>query len=209
MKRRLFCFLTIAMIMATAYSQDNPDEIRTLFGQHRSNGGYGAFSIGYSQVDGLNTVTMGGRGVWIIGHNLGLGFYGSGFATDFRQLSSALSYNLVGGHGGFFLEPILLPRFPVHLSFPIMAGLGGIAYTINRQPGFTGNFNGYVQSTAMYMLVEPGAEIELNLTRWFRLSLGASYRVTSDVHLNNTDVPIASNVLHGLSGGVTFKFGKF
>ncbi len=209
MIRKSIFLLLASFILLPLHGQDEDNEIKTLFGTHHTNGGYGAFSVGYSQINSLNAITMGGRGAWIIGHSLALGFYGSGFATDFRVLTVDRSYNLVGGHGGIFIEPILLPKFPVHLSFPVMAGVGGIAYTINRQPDFTGNFDGYVQSSTVFMLAEPGVELELNLTRWFRLAVGASYRFTSDVRLNNTDVTIPSNVLKGISGGVTLKFGKF
>ncbi len=209
MIRKSVFLLLASFVLVPLHGQDDDNQIKTLFGKQRTNGGYGAFSVGYSQINSLNAITMGGRGAWIIGHSLALGFYGSGFATDFRVLTADQSYNLVGGHGGIFVEPILLPKFPVHLSFPVMAGVGGIAYTINKQPGFTGNFDGYIQSSTVFMLAEPGVELELNLTRWFRFAVGAAYRFTSDVRLNNTDVAIPSDVLKGISGGVTLKFGKF
>jgi len=189
-------------------AQEDENEIQTLFG-NKSNGGYGAFSIGFTQVNQIQTITMGGRGEWIIGHSLGLGFYGSGFMTDFVKTSTDLNYNLVGGHGGIVVEPIIFPRFPVHVSFPLKAGIGGIAYAENQQAGFNGNYDGYIKSTDYFLIAEPGVELEFNLTRWMRLAIGASYTATTDIHFNNTLEPIANNALKGISGGVTIKFGKF
>ena len=152
---------------------------------------------------------MGGRGEWIVGHSLGLGFYGSGFMTDFVKTPVDMSYNLVGGHGGIIVEPIFLPRFPVHLSFPLKAGIGGIAYAENQQLGFTGNYDAFIKETDYFLIAEPGVELEFNLTRWMRLAIGASYTVTTDIHFKNTLEPIAKDALKGISGGVTIKFGKF
>jgi hypothetical protein len=202
----LFFLCPIIALPLTA--QEDENEIRTLFG-NKSNGGYGAVSIGFTEINQIQAITIGGRGEWIIGHSLGLGFYGSGFMSDFVKSSTDLSYNLVGGHGGIILEPIFLPRFPVHLSFPLKAGFGGIAYAESQQPGFTGNYDGYVKSTDYFLIAEPGVELEFNLTRWLRLAIGASYTVTSDVHFKNTLDPIANDALKGISGGITIKFGRF
>jgi hypothetical protein len=202
----IFCLLSLVAVSLQA--QEDENEIKTLFG-NKSNGGYGAFSIGYTQINQIQSMTMGGRGEWIVGHSLGLGFYGTGFMSDFVKTAADQSYNLVGGHGGFIIEPIFLPRFPVHLSFPIMAGIGGIAYAENQQTGVVGNYDGYIKSTDYFLIAEPGVELEFNLIRWLRLSLGVSYRMTSDIHFKNTLEPIANDALKGISGGVTIKFGRF
>jgi hypothetical protein len=59
------------------------------------------------------------------------------------------------------------------------------------------------------MIIEPGVELELNVTRFFRFSVGAYYRYTSDVDIENPDYTVPTDILKGFSGGVTFKFGKF
>jgi hypothetical protein len=203
----LLIVLTLGFLSPLS-AQEDENEIRTLFG-NKSNGGYGALSVGYTQVNQIQSITMGGRGEWIIGHCLGLGFYATGFMSDFVKTGADLNYNLVGGHGGIIIEPIFLPRFPVHLSFPLMAGIGGIAYAENQQAGFNGNYDGYIKSTDYFLIAEPGVELEFNLTRWLRIAFGASYRVTSNIHFQNTLEPITNDALKGISGGVTIKFGRF
>jgi hypothetical protein len=208
MLRYSLLFSLLPVVVMPMKAQEDENEIRTLFG-NKSNGGYGGISIGYTQINQIQSITMGARGEWIIGHSLGLGFYGSGFMSDFVKTGADQSYNLVGGHGGIIIEPIFLPRFPVHLSFPIMAGIGGIGYSENQQTGISGNYDGYIKSTDYFLIAEPGVELEFNLTRWLRLAMGVSSRMTSAIHFKDTLAPIANDALKGISGGVTLKFGRF
>jgi len=73
-----------------------------------------------------------------------------------------------------------------------------------------------------FYLIQPGIEVELNITRFFRLAIGGNYRFTSDINLtttdfNNTitdtdDVPIQildNNDLNSFTTYISFKFGRF
>ncbi len=185
------------------------DEIRTLVGRnHHSNGGYGSFGAGYSLIDNKDAVTVSGRAAWIVGHGLGIGFAGTGFVNSFSPDLNDLDrvVNLTGGYGGFLIEPILLPKFPIHLSFPVILGAGGIAYTSSLQPDNTWEYyDTYVEDTQPYLIAEPGVELELNVLKFFRMAFGVSYRFTTDVKWNYT----SPDVLEGWNAGMTLKFGKF
>ncbi len=210
--------LSIAILIIlgsfTAYSQQwesddrHPEEINTIFGGHSvSNGGYGAFGAGYSIINDREALVFSGRAAWIINHTLALGFAGSGFINDFQydQLYDE-NINLTGGYGGLIIEPIIFPKAPVHLTFPIIGAVGGIAYT--RSTRDIGNWNypsSWVDDTETFLLIEPGIEMEMNVVRFFRLALGMSYRFTTDLSLLNTP----PDALEGFTAGVTFKFGKF
>jgi len=183
------------------------DEIRTIFGSHQSNGGYGAFSIGYTLVNNRDAVMFGGRGAWILNHSFAIGAGGEGFVTSYlNDADLNAEANFSGGYGGLFIEPILFPKVPIHISFPIMAGAGGIAYARrmdNNQISNT-NYNMIIESDAFFV-VEPGAEIELNMTRYFRLAMSCSYRATTKLNM----VTANNNALNGISTKVVFKFGWF
>jgi hypothetical protein len=56
-----------------------------------------------------------------------------------------------------------------------------------------------------FFVLEPGVEIEMNVARFMRISIGGSYRLTSKLDLMNTD----PNALRGFSGNLSLKFGKF
>jgi hypothetical protein len=179
------------------------DDMMTLLGSSNAIGGYGGLSMLYSQIDSRDAFVFGARGAAIMGHSFAIGFGGSGFVTDiFFDENLNLDANLAGGYGGIFFEPIILPKYPVHLSIPVLIGAGGIAYSsIDR--GWEENW--YVEDSEAFFVVEPGAEIELNITRFFRFSLGAYYRYTSNIDLLNTP----KDALNGFSFGVNLKFGKF
>ena len=76
----------MAALANTAFTQDdvyyNDDEMQTIFSQKRSNGAYGAFSLGYSQIDGKDAFVTGARGAFIINHSLAIGIGGYGFIND-------------------------------------------------------------------------------------------------------------------------------
>lgn len=186
----------------------NPGDIQTLFDPHSGSGGYGAFSIGYTKINNRDAMIMGGRGAWVIGHGFGLGMGGYGFVNDPTYNSvNQLNYSLAGGYGGLIMEPILFGWFPVHLSFPILVGAGGVANT-----SYSSDWNdpyeywdGYLENATAFFVAEAGAELEFNLVRFFRLALYGSYRYTSDIIMENTP----TDALRGWNVGMTFKFGSF
>ena len=186
----------------------NPGNIQTLFDPHSGSGGYGAFSIGYTKINNRDAMIMGGRGAWVIGHGFGLGMGGYGFVNDPTYNSAdQLNYSLAGGYGGLIMEPILFGWFPVHLSFPILVGAGGVAntsYSSDWSEPYE-YWDGYLENATAFFVAEAGAELEFNLVRFFRLALYGSYRYTSDIIMENTP----ADALRGWNVGMTFKFGSF
>jgi hypothetical protein len=213
---RTIFILTIALsLLNNLYAQESEDlvfekkqtEIKTLFGDENvSSGGYGAFTLGYTEIENLNAILIGGRGAWIIGHWFALGFGGTGFINDMHYNASLdRNVNLSGGYGGLLLEPILIPWFPVHISVPVLFGAGGIAYISGYE--YTDEYDdpAWVEDATSFLIIEPGAELEFNIVRFFRLSFGMSYRFTSAINLYDT----GTYPLNGWSGNLTLKFGKF
>ena len=96
------------------------------------------------------------------------------------------------------------PRFPGHVSLPVLIGVGGVAFT-STDPNNDWEEDYFVEDSEAFLLIEPGVELEMNVTRFFRFSIGGYYRYTTELDLLNTK----SDVLNGFSFGVNFKFGKF
>lgn len=205
----ILCLMLLPMFATGQRNErSNEREYQTIFGRNSvSHGGYGAFGGGYSMIDDKNGAVMSGRAAWIIGHGLGLGFSGTGFINDFSyDQATNENVNLTGGYGGFLVEPILFPKAPVHLAFPVVAGVGGIAYTRTPASGDPWDYNDpWIEDTETFLILEPGVELELNVLRFFRLAFGMSYRMTTDINLIDT----RPDVLNGVAAGITFKFGKF
>ncbi|WP_372651100.1 hypothetical protein [Draconibacterium sp.] len=205
--------LLLAFLMAAgfAFAQDDYQnhEVETIFSNQRSNGGYGAFTIGYTQIDGRDAMVAGARGAFIFDHSFAIGVAGYGFVNDLEyhnyQANPEDRFFLAGGYGGVFFEPIVGGTKPVHVSFPIVVGMGGISLVeqTNWDRDYYHDYQEY--DTDLFFVFEPGVELEFNLTRFFRMAAYGSYRLTSDIELYETN----PDVLRGFNVGMTFKFGKF
>jgi hypothetical protein len=215
MKRTVILSVLISILLSPLFSQENDsikkekkdDEFKTLFGHNRPGGAYGAFSFGYTEIDKIQAVTFGGKFEWIVGHSIGFGFGGNGFINEYHwDPNLGRDVFLTGGYGGFIIEPILLPKFPVHLSFPILLGAGGISYITKE----TQDYHNMIEDSEVFLIAEPSAELEFNITRHFRLALGASYRFTTPFDVGASGAsPVSSNAIESWSYIMTFKFGRF
>ncbi|MBN1819458.1 MAG: hypothetical protein JW833_02010 [Prolixibacteraceae bacterium] len=207
--KQLIMLLIIVAIGLSVSAQDDyrNDEIQTIFSKNKSNGGYGAFTFGYSQIDGKDAFVTGARGAFIVDHSFAIGIGGYGFVNDLSYKEILTGYDsyvgLAGGYGGIFIEPIIGSRMPVHVSFPVLFGIGGVALVDDTD--WWNNHYSYDDEADVYLVIEPSAEVELNLTKFFRAAAYVSYRYTSDVELTSTD----PEVLRGWNMGLTFKLGKF
>lgn len=210
----LFVALLLVCSFVNAQDEYSNDQIQTIFSKNRSNGGYGALTMSYSNIGGRDAFVSGARGAFIFDHSFAIGLGGYGFVNnlDYNYYYNGSNNNngnelsLAGGYGGIFIEPIIAGRSPVHLSFPILIGAGGISLV---------DLNGWEHWDSyhpvpnvdydVYFVVEPAVELEFNLARFFRMAATASYRYTSNINLFETDV----DALRGFNFGLTFKFGKF
>jgi hypothetical protein len=189
-------------------AKEESKQIQTLFGNEASNGGYGALMFNYSNINDENAFLFGVRGGWIIDHKLTLGFGGYGFANDMDWEYPDQEPNnfLTGGYGGFLIEPILFARKPVHLSFPILIGAGGVALVDDYYWDDDYYDDWYAEFADAFFVIEPGVEVELNLIKAMRLAFAVTYRFTEDVELGGK---VDKNVLNGFNFGMALKFGKF
>lgn len=207
----------LLLFFATAvFAQDREEpEIKTLFGSSgiRSNGGYGGVTTGYTRVGDRDAIMIGGKGAWIVNHSIGIGLAGYGFLSEYKfdsQLSD--DYQLAGGYGGLMFEFIMSPKSPIHVSFPVTVGAGGVGYVQRNNFNRGNDFDPFDEDSQAFFVVEPGVELELNLVRFMRLAFGLSYRYTSDINLtyeSSGEAIVGKDALKGFSGGITLKFGKF
>jgi hypothetical protein len=213
MKKILLTVAVILSISGILFSQEvtdepkKPGQMRTLTGPEHTGGGYGAFTAGYSVIQERHAYEFGFRGMWVINHSIAMGFGGTGFANQamYNPVSGSDNF-LTGGYGGFIIEPIVAPMYPVHLAFPILIGGGGISYVETNWE----EFDNFVMATDFFMIIQPGAELELNVTRFFRIGLGATYRFPTDFNATTTETPeLSPQDLKGFSYSLSFKFGRF
>lgn len=199
----------------TPIKEKKTSDYQTLFGDDIEYGGYGALSMGYTNVGDYNAILLGIQGAWIIGHGVGIGLAGRGFISETTSYNSDNDWSMLGGgYGGIYIEPIFLGKQPIHFTTPVIVGLGGISYSNSILNDFDYYEEAYEWDN--FFVVEPGVEVEMNITRFFRIAAGASYRFTSDVELSYSSpvssVPESVDVLDDLDGfsyKLCFKFGRF
>jgi hypothetical protein len=214
MKRFLIIPALMILLAPAAYSQEGElqyykdKDIKTLLGKDRSGGKFGSIYLGYSGIDSRQTLVFGQRITWLPVRSVGIGMGVNEFISEYRH-DPVLDEDifLVGGYGGMYIEPIVLPRMPIHASFPILLGGGGISQVYSDKGIFS---NGAFDEFQTFLIIEPGAELEMNLTKKLRLAVGISYRFTTPFEISNpesftTDI----ESLRSLTLKVVLKFGRF
>jgi hypothetical protein len=213
---KMFTVLLLAFaLVLPAYSQDttktsHEDEAQTLIGSgHITNGGYGAPELKFTQIQGNWGLMMGGRGGWIINHTFSIGGGGYGLLTSHKienyQPPFDTTVYLRTGWGGLFLEYINCSNSLVHFTINALIGGGGAVYTRAMKDVMYYDYNGRAYETSAFFVLEPGATVDLNVTKFMRISLGAGYRIISGLNLSRT----TNKDLGGASINLAFKFGKF
>ena len=170
-------------------------------------GGFGALSFRSSEFRNEPIVLAGLRGGWIINRTLGIGVEGHGIipTAKFGDIVPNRDVNILGGYGGMFLELIFFSNQVVHITFPVSAGAGWLGYQAieedNTMPALDSNeIDGDV-----FWYVEPGADLEFNVSRNFRLAFGVSKRFTQDLELISTK----AKAFDELNYFITLKVGGF
>ncbi len=208
----------LLFIAFTAFSQDeeysSKQEIKTIFSKDTKINGYGAFDMLFTNLSGHNTLMLGGHGGVIFNKSFLLGFSGMGISTSnsFRSPDQLENYKLSGGYGGIMLGYILMPNEIFHLTFPVTLGMGAMDvvnadYRYGSLPTPDQFNSGWVVESSLFLLFEPGAQLEINIAKFFRLGIGASYRFTEglDLPVNR----IGDEEAAGLNANLSFKFGYF
>ncbi len=165
------------------------------------NGGFGGPVVKFTQIDDRFGVLVGGRGGWIINGSFVIGGGGYGLANldDFEHLTNTAGDRgrLAMGYGGLELTYVLRPDQLVHFTLGALIGAGGVVWNPLGQSGD--------QEDDAFFVTEPELAVVLNVTRYFRVALGASYRFARGVELFD----LRDGDISGVAGVVTLKFGKF
>jgi hypothetical protein len=195
-----------------AYNQ-NP-EMKTVFGSSPTRvGAWAGVSTQFTSIDGADAILVGGKAGVIVNSSLTVGIAGygiSGYLNNlyYSELDGGRGAYLDGGYGGLFIEPVLASHLPVHISLPVIIGAGGAGYTKREVYEWHDRYYDHhdpLVDHSPFFVLEPGIEIEINLVKFMRLGIGASYRYTSGLDLINTK----RDLLNNYSAGFTLKIGAF
>jgi len=179
----------------------------TLFHGDIDHGGYGGPTIKYTQIgpDQSHAILMGGQGGWIIDHTFIIGGGGYGLVNnveadwlDMRTFVQSEPLYLYMGYGGLLLGFTRWSDDLIHYTIHTMIGGGGIDYRLADE------FEEDSTSDGIFV-IEPGACVEFNISSFFRIAVGATYRYVQGVDLTMLD----NSDLSAFTGHLEFKFGSF
>lgn len=143
-----------------------------------------------------------------------IGFYGGalinrsfliGISGGVNLGHPRVNYGYFGGIGQFIYKPASL----VHPSVQLMLAYGSTKDYENPKSGLLDNF--WNISGAHFFVMEPGINLELNLSTKLTLVAGISYRYVSGLNENDENVSIThvtNKDLSGLNFNIGLKFGK-
>ena len=187
------------------------DDMGTLFGRNHSFGAFIGLYASGTQINNQDALMIGGELSTAINHNLNIGISGQGLTTDVSApnvTEDGERLFLEMGYGGLFLEPVFFSKSAVHFTLPVLFGAGGIGESREvlfnpEKPGSWENAQFY--RSDFFFVVEPGANLELNLFRNLRLKAGVSYRAMGDVELPSTNL----SSVEGWNANIGLRLGWF
>jgi hypothetical protein len=191
--------------------QDN-EPIKTVMGSKRFiPGGYMAPVIKLSQIGMTGNdigYFFGLRTGFIMNHNFSLGLAAN---VLFNPLDRARlgAYNYSGldsvvnmAYGGVLLEYYIFPKSIVNISVGVLVGGGAMVF---QDGNYWKNQTFNPQTLNGFFTVEPEINVFLNVTRFFRIGVGATYRyITGMVDPNITDA-----AFRGFGGQFMLQLGWF
>lgn len=202
--RKVALFGIILFITVTVWSQEKEYKTLVDFDQVRISGQGGPF-MQFTAIDGEFAHLMGGGGALLVG-DFFFGAYGLGLTNtinvDRPEPEYAVDYaagdKLSIGHGGFWMGYALFGDRAVHVTLSSLLGWGQI--------GTRDEYNYETGLSDGVFVVCPTMELELNLTQFFRLGVGASYNIYTSV---NNLPGYKSSDFSSPGGFLSFKFGWF
>lgn len=188
------------------YHRNDQNRIHTLSRHSYHSGGFGSIVFKWGDFQGQTTVLAGVRGGWIINRAVAIGFEGYGIipTAEFENILPLQDVVLLGGYGGMFLEPILFSNQIVHVTFPVSAGAGWLGYHRDFEDNINTIDDDLIDDDIFWYL-EPGVTVEVNVSRHFRIAVGASKRYTEDLELLNTP----EKAFEGTNYSIALKLGRF
>ena len=181
-------------------------EIKTL-ARNGHSGGYGAIGFKTGEFAGEHLVMATAKGAWTVNRVMAIGFNVNGIIPTAKYEGIATNNQqamLLGGFGGMFIEPIVFSNQIVHITFPVEGGAGWLGYEEDWENSTTTSETALIDED-VFWYVEPGAAIEVNVSKTFRINFGVSKRFTQDLELLNTDI----TDFEDYSYFMTLKFGRF
>ncbi|MBL7816832.1 MAG: hypothetical protein JNL70_17555 [Saprospiraceae bacterium] len=207
-KRIIVMTLLIVSLIGQSQAQDTTQTLLKLI-KPQTLGLYIAPEMGYGQVRGSLTNIGGMSGMLIVNKKWAIGLT-SQMVTSRNFVPSAISPNYMrAAWMGGKIEYTLKPDKLMHVSFPLMVGMGrasadSLTYKWGRRDDWYDVRNA---NSSRFVVVQPGINVEMNLIRFAKLYVGASYRLSFLTDDATTLLP--ANSLQGYDIHAGLRLGLF
>jgi hypothetical protein len=194
----------VLLFLALTASALAAEDEETLIKGKIDHNGFGAGVVRLTEIHGETGILLGLRGGWIINHRviIGGGVYGLLNNIRAKSISSKERLDLELTMGGFEFEYVPNSSKLIHCSLYTLIGSGQVDYIGHERP-LVDSLDHYHHE--VFFVAEPGVNLMLNVTTFFRVGAGATYRFVSGVNLEG----LRNSDLDGPSASLTLKFGKF
>ena len=184
---------------------------KTLLPGPYTHGGYGGPLLSLGTINGELGVLMGGHGGWVLNHALFIGGGGYGLANQIVAPSSTSAEKryIDFGYGGLELGAIIASNKLIHLRLSTLVGAGGLSSSrrYNSHQNYDDNdIYDPLHTGDVFFMAEPMVELVVNMTTWFRLTAGGSYRYINGIE---ADSDFSDSDFTGPSAVLSLTFGKF
>ncbi|MEM9672671.1 MAG: hypothetical protein AAF992_08745 [Bacteroidota bacterium] len=198
--------LVLALVCTSVigYAQDET-EPKTLFNNPVSLSELGFYINPIYQIGNLDEATahiMGVRGGVMLSPNLTVGGAYHWTLNNISPQSEVVDNLYMDMRlGGAFVEYTLWSNRVLHLTFPLMVGMGEVE--MDWETDIDTDTNPYGEEN--FFFIEPSAQLEVNIMRNVRLHTGVAYRIVGNMDYRRMD----QADINGLTGVVGLKFGVF
>jgi hypothetical protein len=174
----------------------------------RKSGGYGAISNKFTRINGQFANINEVYGGWYVNRSFLIGIAGGATTNriavpDANKIWNGERMTYQYGQFGLMTEYVVGSTKKVHFAVNLLTGAG---FILQYDRGDYDNWEDYdSRNPNFFFLMEPGAQVELNLTNWMRFSPGVSYRRA----FGSNSKGLSDEDLSGVSANITFKFGRF
>lgn len=207
----LFLFVSTTLLAQRYVDTYDPkdEEVKSLLGKGNDLNVFAGTDLKITEFVQEKGVMAGGYAGVLVNRKYFLGLAGYGLATsiefDGMVNQEAKPLNLYGGYGGLLIGGMLGSKEVIHLTFPILFGAGQMEVTDRNFFPNNPNDAEFTIESSTFIVIEPAALLEFNITEHFRLGAGMSYRYITGLELDN----LKDSDLTGSAIVLSARFGRF
>jgi hypothetical protein len=186
MKKNVYLFFILSLFtgMIQLYAQQEEETTQSILSDKTILSGFGSPFVEFSSVNNQFAVCVGGGGALMIDHTFFIGGYFEGITTnhympDLKETVNIEEPRISFEHGGIWMGYVYKPKKAVHGGLSMKLGWGEIDL---EGDGYTYDSNLVVSDYRdRIFTILPQVEVEFNMTKWFKINLGAGYRFVTGI----------------------------